>query len=155
MRSKYKVFVAGGGGIGRAVALLLSDDPALLCDVFIGDIYQSSADDAVQWVKTGIENDTQVNSVLMPADGITSELEQAFAESDIILDCLPGSQAPRMARFAMQFGMHYANLTEYVAETNEIISFSTIGIFSNISFSNVFIFNAPSSMPEIKFNAHS
>jgi tryptophan synthase alpha subunit len=39
---------------------------------------------------------------------------------DIILDCLPGSQAPRIAEFAKDYELHYANLTEYVAETEKI-----------------------------------
>jgi hypothetical protein len=38
-------------------------------------------------------------------------------QGDIILDCLPGSQAPRIAEFAKDYELHYANLTEYVAET--------------------------------------
>jgi hypothetical protein len=37
-----------------------------------------------------------------------------------ILDCLPGSQAPRIAEFAKDYELHYANLTEYVAETEKI-----------------------------------
>jgi len=45
-----------------------------------------------------------------------------FDEADILLDCLPGSQAPRMAQLAKDFHMHYANLTEYVAETEAIMT---------------------------------
>jgi saccharopine dehydrogenase-like NADP-dependent oxidoreductase len=41
-------------------------------------------------------------------------------QGDIILDCLPGSQAPRIAEFAKDYELHYANLTEYVAETEKI-----------------------------------
>jgi hypothetical protein len=37
-----------------------------------------------------------------------------------IIDCLPGSQAPRIAEFAKDYELHYANLTEYVAETEKI-----------------------------------
>jgi saccharopine dehydrogenase-like NADP-dependent oxidoreductase len=40
---------------------------------------------------------------------------------DILLDCLPGGQAPRMARFAREHDLHYVNLTEYIKETNEIV----------------------------------
>jgi hypothetical protein len=39
-------------------------------------------------------------------------------QGDIILD-LPGSQAPRIAEFAKDYELHYANLTEYVAETEK------------------------------------
>ncbi len=34
---------------------------------------------------------------------------------------LPGSQAPRVAGWALKHNLHYANLTEYVAETNQIM----------------------------------
>ena len=37
-------------------------------------------------------------------------------------DCLPGSLAPKMAALAKQCSCHYANLTEYVSETNQIKS---------------------------------
>jgi hypothetical protein len=36
----------------------------------------------------------------------------------------PGSAAPRIAQFAKDFKLHYTNLTEYVAETEEIIALS-------------------------------
>ena len=57
----------------------------------------------------------------MSAEEISEQMKSAFEQCDILLDCSPGSQAPRMARFAKDFKMHYANLTEYVAETDEII----------------------------------
>ena len=57
----------------------------------------------------------------MSAEGINEQMKAAFERCDILLDCSPGGQAPRMARFAKDFKMHYANLTEYVAETDEII----------------------------------
>ena len=44
-----------------------------------------------------------------------------LSEADAILDCLPGSQAPRMAQLARDHGCHYLNLTEYVAETNAVL----------------------------------
>jgi saccharopine dehydrogenase-like NADP-dependent oxidoreductase len=56
----------------------------------------------------------------MPLAGTSADLESALAASDVLLDCLPGNQAPRLARFALQHRLHYANLTEYVAESAEI-----------------------------------
>ena len=58
----------------------------------------------------------------MTNEGISDGMKAAFENCDVLLDCSPGSQAPRMARFAREFQMHYANLTEYVFETDEIIA---------------------------------
>jgi saccharopine dehydrogenase-like NADP-dependent oxidoreductase len=52
----------------------------------------------------------------------TPEMQEMFSMGSLILDCLPGKEAPRMARIALQYKMHYANLTEYVQETDEIIN---------------------------------
>jgi saccharopine dehydrogenase-like NADP-dependent oxidoreductase len=57
----------------------------------------------------------------MAKEGLNDAMKAAFEQSDVLLDCSPGGQAPKMARFAFDFKMHYANLTEYVAETDEII----------------------------------
>ena len=57
----------------------------------------------------------------MSKDGISDEMKAAFERSTVLLDCSPGGQAPRMAQFALDFKMHYANLTEYVAETEKIM----------------------------------
>jgi hypothetical protein len=50
---------------------------------------------------------------------LTEEMIAILRQGDIILDCLPGSQAPRIAEFAKDYELHYANLTEYVAETEK------------------------------------
>jgi len=65
---------------------------------------------------------TKVETVLMEKDGVSDAMKAAFEQSDVLLDCSPGGLAPKMARFAVDFRMHYANLTEYVAETDEIIA---------------------------------
>jgi saccharopine dehydrogenase-like NADP-dependent oxidoreductase len=48
-------------------------------------------------------------------------MQAIFHKGDALLDCLPGSLAPTMAHYAKEHDLHYANLTEYVAETNQII----------------------------------
>lgn len=48
-------------------------------------------------------------------------MKDVFNQGEIILDCLPGTQAPKMARYAKDYNMHYANLTEFIAETQQII----------------------------------
>jgi saccharopine dehydrogenase-like NADP-dependent oxidoreductase len=46
--------------------------------------------------------------------------DEALTAGDILLDCLPGKEAPRLARLARQNHLHYANLTEYVEETEQV-----------------------------------
>jgi saccharopine dehydrogenase-like NADP-dependent oxidoreductase len=121
MKQHHKIAIAGAGGIGRAVGLLLAEYSEIAPDVFIGDIFSETAEDAAEWVLDGVTKPCAVHAFTMVKDGINEEMRRVFEECEILLDCLPGSQAPRMAAFAKEFGMHYANLTEYVNETNQVI----------------------------------
>jgi len=117
-----KIFVAGSGGIGEAAALLLREWSVLETEIILGDVSEDNLRKAKIFVLQGSEKTSKVETVLMATDGINDAMKAAFDGCDVLLDCSPGSQAPRMARFAYDFKMHYANLTEYVAETDEIIS---------------------------------
>ncbi len=115
-----KVFIAGAGGIGRAVGLILTALNHMDCEVTLGDISSSAAESAVSFVNEGSSSD-QASFVLMPREGSSDDLDNVLKSCEVILDCLPGSQAPRMARLAVDHDCHYANLTEYVKETEEIM----------------------------------
>lgn len=115
------VFIAGSGGIGEAAALLLREWCNFEMTLILGDISEDSLVKAKDFVCGGSQRTTEVETVLMPREGETNELRAAFERSDVLLDCTPGGQAPRMAGYAKQYNMHYANLTEYVAETDAII----------------------------------
>ncbi len=117
-----KIFIAGSGGIGEAAALLLREWSDFDLEIFLGDVNQEAIDKAIAFVRKGSARSAGLHGVLMPADGVNDAMKAAFIATDVLLDCSPGSQAPRMAGFAKEFGMHYANLTEYVAETDEIIA---------------------------------
>ena len=116
-----KIFIAGSGGIGEAAAILVREWADFETEIFLGDISEDSLRKTKEFVLRNSEKTSKVETVLMSAKGINDEMKTAFERSDVLLDCSPGSQAPRMARFAKDFKMHYANLTEYVAETDEII----------------------------------
>jgi saccharopine dehydrogenase-like NADP-dependent oxidoreductase len=123
MKNRRHIFIAGAGGIGRAAGLLFRKlvDPSEVgfdAEIWIGDISQRNIDEAVAIISSD-EKDA-VHGVLMPLMGVDSALEMALKHSEVLLDCLPGSQAPRMAGLAREYGLHYANLTEYVHETEEI-----------------------------------
>jgi saccharopine dehydrogenase-like NADP-dependent oxidoreductase len=117
---KRKIFIAGAGGIGQAVGLLLREWAEFGVDLYFGDV---SADALLKTKElltadAGIEGRVEV--VRMPEAGTSEALNAALDECEIILDCAPGGEAPRLARFARDFNLHYANLTEYVAETEQI-----------------------------------
>ncbi|MBK7704679.1 MAG: saccharopine dehydrogenase NADP-binding domain-containing protein [Acidobacteria bacterium] len=118
---KKKIFIAGSGGIGEAAALLLREWSEFEVELCLGDVSEENLESARRFVVDGSNKTSKVETVLMARDGINDAMKSAFDECDCLLDCSPGGQAPKMARFAKDFGMHYANLTEYVAETDEIM----------------------------------
>ncbi len=114
------IFIAGSGGIGEAAALLLREWSDIDLKIFLGDLNESDLRSVRDRVIGNSKKTSSVETVVMPLDGINDEMKKTFAETDVLLDCSPGGQAPRMAGFAVDFKMHYANLTEYVAETDKI-----------------------------------
>ena len=118
----HKIFIAGTGGIGEAAALLLREWCSVEVDLFLGDISDERLHDAKQFVTQYSQKTSPVELLKMPPGEIDEPLKEAFEKCEVLLDCSPGSEAPRMARYARDFNMHYANLTEYVAETDEIIA---------------------------------
>ncbi|QQS33682.1 MAG: saccharopine dehydrogenase NADP-binding domain-containing protein [Acidobacteriota bacterium] len=115
------IFIAGSGGIGEAAALLLREWSEFDLTLILGDISEGNLAKAKESVTSGSDKTTAVETVLMPRDGESDEMIAAFDRADVLLDCSPGGQAPRMARYARDHKIHYANLTEYVAETDEIM----------------------------------
>ena len=121
MENGKTLLITGAGGIGRAAALMLlewADFP--VARVYLVDRDPGQLRDAL----ASLGDDPRAVSVLTTEAGISDpdnkELADAFADADVVLDCLPGGLAPKVARRALDAGCHYANLTEYVAETNEI-----------------------------------
>ena len=122
MSNRPTIFIAGSGGIGRALALLLRNEGSMAAEVVLGDLSQEAADDACAFANVDVPTDAPAaRGIVMPAEGSSAELEAVLDGAAAILDCLPGAQAPRMARLARAHGCHYLNLTEYVAETNEVL----------------------------------
>lgn len=120
-----KIFIAGSGGIGEAAALLLREWASFETEIILGDISEENLVKAKDFVLQNSVKTSKVETVLMSKDGANEAMNAAFEGGDVLLDCSPGNQAPRMARFAKDFKMHYANLTEYVAETDAIIEMAT------------------------------
>jgi len=117
----YHILIAGAGGIGSAVGLILAENKNFDVRIHVGDLYPEAAQKAANWINEGC-NAGVAEPFTMPKVDSSDAMNKVLDQCDIILDCLPGSQAPRMARLADQHGLHYANLTEYVQETNEVIA---------------------------------
>ncbi|MEO5906880.1 MAG: saccharopine dehydrogenase C-terminal domain-containing protein [Saprospiraceae bacterium] len=115
-----KVFIAGAGGIGRAAALLILDAQDWDCEVVLGDASENQLKDAMNWIQRGIGNTNAISTFLMSSLDEVELYQQALQDCDVLLDCLPGSLAPKMAKLSLEYSLHYANLTEYVKETQEI-----------------------------------
>lgn len=122
MKKHYHIIIAGAGGIAEAAGLLLMEWSEVAPALFIGNRTLSKAQKVAKWIEKGTTKPSSVQSFYLPENGLTDEMKKTFHQCDILLDCLPGSQAPRMAQFAKDFDMHYANLTEYVDETNKIMA---------------------------------
>jgi saccharopine dehydrogenase-like NADP-dependent oxidoreductase len=120
MSKKHQVVIAGAGGMGSATGLLLRELGDFDVDLFVGDASLERANATAAWIREGSMQPGEVHAFHLPAEGTSAELEGALSQAEILLDCLPGKEAPRMARLARQHDLHYANLTEYVRETEEI-----------------------------------
>lgn len=121
MNRRANIIIAGAGGIAEAAGLLLMEWSVVTPKLFIGNRTLSKAQKMAAWIEEGANRPCSIQTFHLPEKGLSEEMKEALQEGDIILDCLPGRQAPRMAKMAKDFKLHYANLTEYVAETNEII----------------------------------
>lgn len=116
-----RVIIAGAGGIAEAAALLLTEWSPEPVAVFIGNRTLSRAQQVAAWIDAGVSRPCNITPFHLPEQGLNAEAESILQQGGVLLDCLPGGQAPRMALLARDFHLHYANLTEYVAETNEIM----------------------------------
>ena len=121
MKKHYRIIIAGAGGIAEAAALLLVEWSEVLPTIFIGNRTLSRAQELVKKLEKGTSKNCEIEAFHIPGDKVTEEMENILQRADIILDCLPGSLAPKIAGLAKDYRLHYVNLTEYVAETEEIM----------------------------------
>ncbi|MES2239222.1 MAG: saccharopine dehydrogenase C-terminal domain-containing protein [Bacteroidota bacterium] len=122
MKKHFNIIIAGAGGIAEAAGLILAEWSEVTPTLFIGNRTLSKAKSVAQWIEQGSTKPCSVHHFLLPEKELTDEMKSILNQADIILDCLTGSQAPRIANLAKEYHLHYANLTEYVAETKEIIA---------------------------------
>ncbi len=121
MEKEYNIIIAGAGGIAQATGLILAQRSQVSPKIFIGNRTLERAQKAADWIRQGSTKSSDPQAFHLSENELTDEMQYIFNQADIILDCLPGSQAPRIAQYAKDFNCHYANLTEHVEETNQIM----------------------------------
>ncbi|MGB5781036.1 MAG: saccharopine dehydrogenase NADP-binding domain-containing protein, partial [Eudoraea sp.] len=121
MNKHSNIIIAGAGGIAEAAGLLLMEWSAVPPTIFIGNRTLSKAQKVARWIEEGTSKPCSVTAFHLPEEGLTEEMKEILGQGNVLLDCLPGRLAPKIARLAKDFHMHYVNLTEYVAETTEIM----------------------------------
>ena len=122
MKKQHQIIIAGAGGIAEAAGLLLAEWSRVTPKIFIGNRTLANAQKVARWIEEGTTSECKVRPFHLPEDGVTEAMKEVFSKAEILLDCLPGGQAPRLAQLAKDFKLHYVNMTEYVAETNEIMA---------------------------------
>lgn len=121
MSERYRIVIAGAGGMGQATGLLLRELGDFDVDLFLGDADAAKAREAAEWICHDSIKTGEVEPFHVPLEGSGEDFDRVLRGAHILLDCLPGEQAVRMAGLARKNGLHYANLTEYVDETNQIM----------------------------------
>ncbi|HWM94674.1 MAG TPA: saccharopine dehydrogenase C-terminal domain-containing protein [Thermoanaerobaculia bacterium] len=120
MTERYRIVIAGAGGMGQATGLLLRELGDFEVDLFLGDADADKAREAAEWICHDSTRTGDVEPFHLPLEGTSPGFDRVLNGADLLLDCLPGEEATRMARLARENRLHYANLTEYVKATNEI-----------------------------------
>ncbi|MEL7087352.1 MAG: hypothetical protein AAGL98_02740, partial [Planctomycetota bacterium] len=77
-------FIAGGGGIGRALGLLLRNEPSVDAQVIIGDLSLEAANEAAEFASAG-GTAPAATGIAMPRDGSDAALDDALAGSAAII----------------------------------------------------------------------
>ncbi len=114
-----RVMIVGSGGIGEAVGLILANAKEFSGHLLFLDRFKEASQSASELVdKHSPATVTASADVIDMSD--TQPLESMATDYDLILDCLPGSFAPALAKVAKLCKCHYVNLTEYVKETEEV-----------------------------------
>ena len=121
MNKHFNIVIAGAGGIAEAVGLILAERSKVSPTIYIGNRTLSKAQEVAHWIEKGTARAKEVKAFELNPNELSEKAKAIFQQGDILLDCLPGGLAPQMARYAKTYHLHYANLTEYVDETNQIL----------------------------------
>jgi len=113
-----KVIIAGAGGIGRACALMLLEKYQNQIEITLADINRAQMEAAKKWISRGLNHQ---NPSIDLFDLSKINIDTWKPLMNLLLDCTPGRFATQMARVAFRAQAHYANLTEWVKATQDIL----------------------------------
>ncbi|MFD1314022.1 saccharopine dehydrogenase family protein [Namhaeicola litoreus] len=119
MKEANHIVIAGAGGIAEAVGLLLAEWSEKRLVLYLGNRTFSKAKLVAEWIKTNSTKDVQIEPFTLLTEP-DQRMKEILDKGQVLLDCLPGSLAPKMALLAKNHQLHYVNLTEYVQETEQI-----------------------------------
>ena len=93
MAKRPTIFIAGSGGIGRALSLLLRNEPRTAAATVLGDIHGEAVESALQFANVEVPTDAPpARGLVMPSEGTNAELDEVLASADAILDCSRGAR---------------------------------------------------------------
>ena len=124
MKKHFNIIITGAGGIAEAAGLILAEWSTVTPTIYVGNRTLSKAEKVAKWIMNGTAKPCKVIAFHLDPLHISDEVKTILKNGDALLDCLPGSLAPTMAKLANNYELQYANLTEYVDETNQIIASS-------------------------------
>lgn len=120
MDHREGIVIAGTGRIGSAaLRLLATSRPLGGFRVFCGDEEFHVARRAAAEINNALGHPDFAEGFELKSRAWGPEAAY-LRRSSVVLDCLPGAEAPRLAARAVDANCHYVNLTEYLDETQEI-----------------------------------
>ncbi|MGB5384937.1 MAG: saccharopine dehydrogenase C-terminal domain-containing protein [Lutimonas sp.] len=119
MNKAGHIVIAGAGGIAQAAGLMLAEWSEEKIFLYLGNRTLSKAISVAKWIEEGSTKEVYIRPFTLLNEP-EAEMKEILEKAQVLLDCLPGSLAPKMAQIAKDYELHYVNLTEYVRETEQI-----------------------------------
>jgi saccharopine dehydrogenase-like NADP-dependent oxidoreductase len=119
---KTGLLIIGAGTIGRAAALLAAHH-RISAAIFVGDLSPAAAQEAASEARHVARDGCRVEAFRVQPDALLPP--ELLARCGVLLDCLPAAEAVGTARLAIEHGLHYANVTEGVEESEAIASLAS------------------------------
>src|SRR5699024_6668303 len=103
---------------GRACAMMLLEKYKEEILITLADVDPEQLAAARRWISGGLDHDA---NQLILQDLSAVDTDTWTPDTDLLLDCTPGRFAVHMAKISLRAGAHYANLTEWIQATEEIL----------------------------------